>query len=105
MAPSSCSDEQKRSTRRSSAFIDGDRAVGERLARHGQAEILVIVLGEFRYGLTGSRHRAAFEAWLDEHLHDFDVLTESAATAVVYAGARRALRRGARAQAGRVVAA
>jgi tRNA(fMet)-specific endonuclease VapC len=76
-----------------SAFIDGDRAVGERLARHGHAAIPVIVLGEFRYGLAGSRHRAAYEAWLDEHLPDFDVLPVSAATAVVYADVRVALKK------------
>ena len=76
-----------------SAFIDGDRAVGERLADHGQASIPVIVLGEFRYGLSGSRHRAAYEAWLDEHLPDFDILAVSAATAVVYAGVRVALKK------------
>ena len=76
-----------------SAFIDGDRAVGERLAGHGHASIPVIVLGEFRYGLAGSRHRAAYEAWLDEHLPDFDVLAVTDATAVVYAGLRVALKK------------
>ena len=76
-----------------SAFIDGDRAVGQCLADHGQASIPVIVLGEFRYGLAGSRHRAAYEAWLDEHLPDFDVLAVSAATAVVYARVRVALKK------------
>ena len=76
-----------------SAFIDGDRAVGQRLADHGSASIPGIVLGEFRYGLAGSRHRVAYEAWLDEHLPDFDVLAVSAATAVVYAGVRVALKK------------
>ena len=76
-----------------SAFIDGDPAVGRRLADHGNASIPVIVLGEFRCGLAGSRRRAAYEAWLDEHLPDFDVLAVSAATAVVYAGVRVALKK------------
>ena len=76
-----------------SAFIDGDRAVGERLAGHGHLSIPVIVVGEFRYGLAGSRHRAAYEAWLDEHLPDFDVLDVTATTAAVYAGLRGALRK------------
>jgi len=79
-----------------SAFIDGDRAVGEPLARHGQASIPVIVLGEFRYGLAGSRHRAVYEAWLDEHLPDFDILAVTDATAVVYAGLRVALKKAGR---------
>ncbi|MBK5296974.1 MAG: PIN domain-containing protein [Vicinamibacteria bacterium] len=76
-----------------SAFIDGDRALGQRLAGLGHASIPVIVLGEFRYGLAGSRHRAAYEAWLDDHLSDFDVLAASSATAVVYADVRLALKK------------
>ena len=77
-----------------SAFIDGDRRVGERLtADHGPAAIPVVVLGEFRYGIAGSRHRAAYEAWLDAHLVDFDVLSVTDATAVVYADLRVALKK------------
>jgi tRNA(fMet)-specific endonuclease VapC len=76
-----------------SAFIDGDRAVADRLAGHEHAAIPAIVLGEFRYGIAGSRQRASYEAWLDEHLPDFDVLAVTAATAVVYAGVRVALKK------------
>ncbi|MDO8678051.1 MAG: type II toxin-antitoxin system VapC family toxin [Acidobacteriota bacterium] len=77
-----------------SAFIDGDRAVGEHLAAgHRHPAIPVIVLGEFRYGVAGSRHRAAYEAWLDAHLADFDVLSVTEATAVVYADLRVALKK------------
>jgi tRNA(fMet)-specific endonuclease VapC len=76
-----------------SAFIDGERAVGERLADQAQLSIPVIVLGEFGYGLAGSRHRATYEAWLDEHLPDFQILSVSAATAVVYATVRIALKK------------
>lgn len=74
-----------------SAFIDGDPAVGDPLVRHGPAAIPVIVLGEFRYGLAGSRYRARYEAWLDQHLPDFDILAVTDATAIVYAGLRVAL--------------
>lgn len=76
-----------------SAFIDGDPALGQRLAALGHASIPVIVLGEFRYGIAASRRRAAYEAWLDEHLPDFDVLSVSADTAVVYADLRVALKK------------
>lgn len=76
-----------------SAFIEGDRAVGERLAGEGSVALPVVVLGEFRYGIAGSRHRAKYEAWLDEHLQDFDVLEVTAATAVVYARLRVALKK------------
>src|ERR1043165_5907311 len=51
-----------------SAFVDGDAGVGEALRREARAAIPVIVLGEFRYGIAESRHRAAYEAWLDTHV-------------------------------------
>lgn len=79
-----------------SAFIDGDRAVGERLARQPSASIPVIVLGEFRYGVAGSRHRTKYEAWLDEHLQDFEILAVTDATALVYARVRVALKKAGR---------
>ena len=76
-----------------SAFIDGDRSLGQRLAGLGHASIPTIVLGEFRYGIAESRHRAAYETWLDEHLSNFDVLAVNATTAVVYAEVRQALKK------------
>src|SRR5882672_7424949 len=56
-----------------SAFVDGDAAVGDILRGQARAAIPVIVLGEFRYGIAESRHRAAYEAWLDSQLLDFDI--------------------------------
>jgi tRNA(fMet)-specific endonuclease VapC len=47
-----------------SAFVDGDAGVGETLRQQPRAAIPVIVLGEFRYGIAGSRHRARYETWL-----------------------------------------
>ena len=79
-----------------SAFVDGDAAVGEILRRQARAAIPVIVLGEFRYGIAESRHRPAYEAWLDSHLPDFDVLPVTTDTAVAYAALRVALRRSGR---------
>jgi len=79
-----------------SAFVDGDVRVGEVLRRETRAAIPVIVLGEFRYGIAESRHRAAYEAWLGTHLPQFDVLAVTDETAVVYAGLRVALRRSGR---------
>jgi predicted nucleic acid-binding protein len=76
-----------------SAFVDGDPAVGERLAGRERVAIPVIVLGEFRYGVAGSRHRAKYEAWLDEHLHDFEVVAVTDSTAIVYARLRVALKK------------
>lgn len=79
-----------------SAFVDGDAAVGASVAGRGYAAIPAIVLGEFRYGVAGSRHRAKYDAWLEEHLPDFDVLEVTAATAVVYARVRVALKKAGR---------
>jgi tRNA(fMet)-specific endonuclease VapC len=75
-----------------SAFVDGDHAVGEILRRESRAAIPVIVLGEFRYGIATSRHRAAYETWLDRHLPGFEILSVTDETAVVYAAVRVSLK-------------
>ena len=75
-----------------SAFVDGDEGVGEVLRGQGRAALPVIVLGEFRYGIAESRHRAAYEEWLESHLPRFEILPVTEGTAVVYAGLRVALR-------------
>lgn len=79
-----------------SAFIEGDQAVGQQLAGQTAAAIPVIALGEFRYAVAGSRHRVKYEAWLDEHLRDFEILAVTDATAAVYARLRVALKRSGR---------
>ena len=76
-----------------SAFVDGDAGVGEVLRRQPRAAIPVIVLGEFRYGISESRHRAAYEAWLESQLTHFDVLAVTGETTFAYATLRVALRR------------
>jgi predicted nucleic acid-binding protein len=47
-----------------SAAADDDPAVIAILARADQMAIPVIVLGEYRYGIAQSRHRAIYENWL-----------------------------------------
>jgi tRNA(fMet)-specific endonuclease VapC len=79
-----------------SAFVDGDRGVGDVLRRQPRAAIPVIVLGEFRYGIARSRQRAAYEAWLERHLVHFDVLPVTDETTVAYVSLRVALRRSGR---------
>jgi len=79
-----------------SAFVDGHAGVGNALRRQARAALPVVVLGEFRYGIAESRHRAAYEAWLEAHLVDFEVLAVTEETAVAYAGLRVALRRSGR---------
>ena len=79
-----------------SAFVDGDDGVGDVLRRQSRAAIPVIVLGEFRYGIAESRHRAAYEAWLDSQLPHFDILAVTDETAIAYAALRVALKRSGR---------
>jgi predicted nucleic acid-binding protein len=79
-----------------SAFVDGDVGVGEVLRHQPRAAIPVIVLGEFRYGIADSRHRKAYEAWLESQLSRFDVLAVTDETAIAYAAVRVALKRSGR---------
>ena len=79
-----------------SAFVDGVPEVGDLLSAGAKAALPVIALGEFRYGIAGSRHRAVYEAWLDQHLGDFDILEITQATTAVYARVRQALRKAGR---------
>jgi len=79
-----------------SAFVDGDRGVGEILRTQERTAIPVIVLGEFRYGIAPSRHRSSYEDWLDSHLRHFDVLPVTDETAVAYAALRVDLKRSGR---------
>jgi len=76
-----------------SAFVDGEPQIGAILGSQRRAAIPVIVLGEFRYGIMGSRHRRTYEQWLDAHLRQFDLLAITAETTVPYAALRARLKR------------
>jgi len=76
-----------------SAFIDGDATVGRMLQAEARACIPVIALGEFRYGILQSRHRAEYEEWLRAHLGQFEVLDIGEATTNAYAEVRAALKK------------
>jgi predicted nucleic acid-binding protein len=65
-----------------SAFIDGDAEVGAILGEPRRAAIPVIVLGELRYGILGSRHRKTHAQGLDEHLRHFDLPAMTVETTV-----------------------
>lgn len=76
-----------------SAFIDGEAAVGARLSLEAQVAIPVIVLGELRYGISGSRHRGKYEQWLEDHLPEFEILAVTESTTVTYARVRVSLKK------------
>ncbi|HLV88417.1 MAG TPA: type II toxin-antitoxin system VapC family toxin [Candidatus Sulfotelmatobacter sp.] len=76
-----------------SAAADGDSAVTSILARAEQMAIPTIVLGEYRYGIFQSRHRATREEWLRGLLRDCFVLDVSEPTTHYYAEITLELRR------------
>jgi tRNA(fMet)-specific endonuclease VapC len=68
-----------------SAAADGDPAVLALLGRAEQMAIPVIVLGEYRYGISQSRNRTSYENWLTGLLHDCLVLDITEPTTHHYA--------------------
>lgn len=71
-----------------SALADGVGVAGQEFLTPGEAAIPVIVLGEFRFGLAGSRHRREYERWLDGMLSISRVLGIDEDTASSYAVVR-----------------
>src|SRR4051794_35599018 len=68
-----------------SAAADEDPAIIALLAQADQVAIPVIALGEFRYGIAQSRHRASYAKWLNGLLHDCLVFDANEATTHYYA--------------------
>jgi predicted nucleic acid-binding protein len=68
-----------------SAAADDDPAIISVLARADQIAIPVIALGEYRYGIAQSRHRASYAEWLKGLLHDCLVLDANEPTTHYYA--------------------
>jgi len=75
-----------------SDFAAGSEALGEVLMPFRSLALPVTVLGEYRYGLLGSKKKARLEHWLDDLLNDVRVLEVSARTSSVYAQVRQQLR-------------
>ena len=76
-----------------SAAADNDPALVAILAGADQLAIPVIVLGEYRYGISQSRHRVAYERWLKGLLQDCLVLDVNEPTTHHYAEINVELRR------------
>jgi predicted nucleic acid-binding protein len=75
-----------------SAFVDGDEGVGAVLAKQAIVAIPVIVVGEYRYGISRSRHRKAYEEWMSAELGRFAILDVTTETTTWYVTVRSALR-------------
>lgn len=74
-----------------SAWLDGDAAISQELQKARRISLSPIVLGEFRFGVLGSRHREAYEQRLLLIEKEFPPLPLNGTTASYYAVLRREL--------------
>jgi len=49
-----------------SAVADGEVSAVAHIAKAERVAVPVVVLGEYRFGIAQSRHRATYESWLQE---------------------------------------
>jgi len=75
-----------------SNFADGQPEVVRILGQVPQITVPVIVLGEYQFGIAGSRNRVAYTGWLKQLLAICTVLRIDEETAVEYAGLRMELK-------------
>jgi predicted nucleic acid-binding protein len=76
-----------------SSLLAGDLSLGEVLAGDLRHHLPVIVIGEYRFGLLESRHRAYLQSLLDALLRESIVLPVDETTAEIYSEVRQELRR------------
>ena len=76
-----------------SAAADEDRGVIAVLSQANEIALPVVVLGEYRYGMSESRNRNRYEAWLRGFLADCAVLEISERTTHFYAAIHVELKR------------
>lgn len=75
-----------------SAWLDGDPSIKPELARARSLSLSAVVLGEYVFGISASRHHKIYEARLKGLLADFPVLSVDSTTANHYAAVRRELK-------------
>ena len=75
-----------------SALLDKDSALLGVIRETRELALPVIVLGEFRFGITVSKRRDQYEAWLARDLSLFLVLPVIEQTSVHYAAIRSELK-------------
>jgi tRNA(fMet)-specific endonuclease VapC len=76
-----------------SAVAEGDPRLAPVLRRTVQVAVPVIVLGEYRCGVSQSRYRQRYEQWLAEFLPHSVVLDVDQETAIHYARLRTELKK------------
>jgi tRNA(fMet)-specific endonuclease VapC len=76
-----------------SALAEGEPALAGLLREAQQIAVPVIVLGEYRYGISRSRNRQQYEKWLEESLGAFRILDIEERTTVPYTAVRNELKK------------
>lgn len=75
-----------------SAMVEGDAALEPVLRETDLLAVPVIVLGEYRYGISQSRDRKLYEQWLTEYLPNFRILDIDEQTTIPYTIVRNELK-------------
>lgn len=75
-----------------SAWLDGDPGIESRLAAAPLLVMSVIVIGEYRFGISFSKYRAEYERRVSLIEEDFPLLGAGGETAVHYAAIRKELK-------------
>lgn len=75
-----------------SAMADGDTRLQPLVAQAKRLDLPVIVLGEFRFGIIGSKRHLYYEQWLQNLVRNCRILVVDEATAAEYASVRHELK-------------
>lgn len=75
-----------------SALADGDEGLAEKMQSVSVPSLPSIALGEFRYGVLGSKFHRRYEGWLEKSLRVFAVVSVDGLTAYHYAAIRFGLK-------------
>lgn len=76
-----------------SALAEGEPGLEPLLRKAAQVAIPVIVLGEYRYGISQSRNHTHYEQWLAEYLPSFRILEVDERTTISYSSVRGELKK------------
>ncbi len=76
-----------------SALAEGEPGLEPLLRKAAQVAIPVIVLGEYRYGISQSRNHIHYEQWLAEYLPSFRILEVDERTTISYSSVRGELKK------------
>jgi predicted nucleic acid-binding protein len=79
-----------------SAWLDGDEELKLKLSSATTVWLSPIVLGEYRFGIKGSRHKNMYESELAELERDLPILLIDASTSESYAEIRCGLQKNGR---------